>query len=414
MDSPIIETKKLTVVYRKGQPSEHYALKEVSLKVFPQEFLVIFGPSGCGKSTLLYAISGIEKNVDKGEIWIKGKNLVGMTKEELTVFHRTDVGMIFQAHYLIPTLDVLSNVTMPLTFHGVDRKVRVEQGQKLLSHFGIENFSRKMPSELSGGQQQRVGIARALINDPDIVLADEPTGNLDSVSALNVLNTLQELNQKYKKTVILVTHEPQHLPYATRVIYMKDGRIVDEITQKPRALGELKPADGSNLAMHMEVYSGKIINYMGFQLKTDEHTRLTQAVTDFLERKITRVDLIKALDTPFKKGGVGMYRQKAERLVHELEEILEVNSILKTIASDTEDIAEVKFKFITEWLLKAYHGSLSEEQKKRIHQFVVDRIKGKLNQAQMLEILDRNEAKGGAGLNWHTARNITERLEIAV
>lgn len=226
---PLIKIKKLTVFYDKGIASEVKALSDINIEIYPEEFVIIFGPSGCGKSTLLYALAGIERNIEENsEIWIKKKNLVKMTREELVLFHRESMGMVFQAFNLVNNLTILQNVALPQVFSGIDIKIRNKNARALLEKLNILPFADRFPQQLSGGQQQRVGIARALINNTDIILADEPTGNLDSENAINVLKLLQKLTKEEKKTVIMVTHESQYIKYGSKIIYLKDGKFLKE------------------------------------------------------------------------------------------------------------------------------------------------------------------------------------------
>ena len=222
-----IKTENVSVVYDRGRPSETKALIDANISIYKEDFAVIFGPSGCGKSTMLYAISGIERPT-KGSIFVNEADITKFSPLESAKFHRSDIGMVFQAYNLIPTLTVVDNVALPQVFRGVSKEKRTLRAKILLQRFGILPQADKLPTELSGGQQQRVGIARALINEQPIIFADEPVGNLDSKSAKIVLDILYDLNQKDKKTIILVTHDPSLLKYATHIIYMKDGIIVGE------------------------------------------------------------------------------------------------------------------------------------------------------------------------------------------
>jgi len=177
---------------------------------------------------LLYSISGLEFP-QKGEVIIEGKAINKLSREETYNLHRRTIGMIFQAFHLIPSLTVRDNVALPMIFTNIPPKIRNKRADELLNRFGVLAQADKLPTQLSGGQQQRVAIARALANDPDIVLADEPVGNLDSKSAQIVMELLEELNRKDKKTVILVTHDPRYLDYADVIFYIKDGAIIKEV-----------------------------------------------------------------------------------------------------------------------------------------------------------------------------------------
>ena len=238
---PNIRVRNLNITYNSGKSSEFRALDGISLDVYPQEYLIIFGPSGCGKSTLLYSIAGFQKPT-LGDVLIEGVNINQLSERQQAEYHRRKVGMIFQAFYLIETLSVLDNVCLPKIFTEEEVRKREDEALGLLQRFGIGEQAKKFSSELSGGQKQRVAIARSLISNPDIILADEPVGNLDSKSAFNVMTILSELNERDKKTVILVTHDPTHIPYGDRVVYMKDGKIIkiEEVLEKkaPELKGE--------------------------------------------------------------------------------------------------------------------------------------------------------------------------------
>ncbi len=235
-----IEIENLSVIYNQGQSNEVRSLENVNLEIYPQEYVIIFGPSGCGKSTLLYSISGLQRPT-YGTVKVDGQDINKISKKEQVEFHRRKIGMIFQAFYLIPSLNIIDNVCLPKIFTGDSQKERREAAMKLLHRFGIAEQADKFPSELSGGQKQRVAIARSLINNPDIILADEPVGNLDSKSSHNVMMILKELNEIDKKTIILVTHDPNHLAYGDKIVHMKDGKIIKvEIVEKKKSPKEKK------------------------------------------------------------------------------------------------------------------------------------------------------------------------------
>jgi len=233
MVDPIIQVKNLKVIYNQGKTNEVRSLFDVSVKIYPKEYVIIYGPSGCGKSTLLYSMSGLQAPTE-GEIAIEGKKLAEMTKKEKVTLHQTGIGMVFQAFYLIPSLTILDNVCLPKVFRGESKEKRKEEGATLLRRFNIIEQSDKFPSQLSGGQKQRVSIARSLVNNPQIIFADEPVGNLDSVSSENVMQIFKELNEIDKKTIVLVTHNAEHLHYADRIIYVKDGKVIREEVNKEK------------------------------------------------------------------------------------------------------------------------------------------------------------------------------------
>jgi len=200
-------------------------LKGVNLEINKGEFVVIVGPSGSGKSTLMNQI-GILDTPTKGTIYLEGEDISRFTESGLAQLRGKKIGFVFQQFNLIPTLTALENITLPTIFQNVPEKVRLEKAKELLKKVGLEERMEHRPTELSGGQQQRVAIARALINNPEIVLADEPTGNLDSTSGKQVMEMLANLHTKEKKTVILVTHDVDLVKYSEKTIFIKDGEIV--------------------------------------------------------------------------------------------------------------------------------------------------------------------------------------------
>lgn len=202
------------------------ALGGVNLEIYSGEFVVFFGPSGCGKSTLMSMIAGLQPPT-KGKVYIRGEDLTTMDDAQLAQHRRTKIGMVFQQFNLISTMNVVENIALPLAFARIDRKRRLKRAEDLLETVGLSEYKKHTPSELSGGQQQRISCARSLVANPWIILADEPTGNLDSKSADEVMRLLISLNRKSKRTVILITHNPDYLIYADRVFHIRDGRVVD-------------------------------------------------------------------------------------------------------------------------------------------------------------------------------------------
>ena len=234
---PSIEVRGLNMVYNQGKLNESKALTDINLKIYPQEYVIIYGPSGCGKSTLLYALAGFQKPTS-GEVIFDGQDINQFNKKEKVEFHRRKIGMVFQSFFLISTLKILDNICLPKVFIGEGSGEREKRGKELLERFGIKEQVDKFPAELSGGQRQRVAITRALINNPDILIADEPVGNLDSKASFNVMSILRELNEKDKKTIILVTHDPNHLSFGNKVVHMSDGEIVkvEEVVERKEAV----------------------------------------------------------------------------------------------------------------------------------------------------------------------------------
>ena len=222
--APLIEVRNVKKVYRVGSVDIH-ALRGVDLIINRGELGCIIGRSGSGKSTLLNVLAGLE-HVTSGEIVIAGKRLDKMTQSELIVFRQKHVGFIFQAFNLMPYYTALENVAFPLSFRGMPARKRNALAREALKTMGLETHLKHKPSQMSGGQQQRVGIARALVTDPDIVFADEPTGNLDSNTSDDVMNSICDVMRARNKTLVMVTHDPHMAEFADKVIQILDGKVV--------------------------------------------------------------------------------------------------------------------------------------------------------------------------------------------
>ena len=220
----IIRVENLCKTYGKGN-NEVKALDDVSFSVEKGEFLAIIGPSGSGKSTLLHILGGVDKP-SSGKVFVDGLDIYAQSEEELAVFRRRHVGLIYQFYNLIPVLNVTENITLPVLMDG--RKVNGERLEELLSVLGLSDRRDNLPNQLSGGQQQRVSIGRALMNAPAVVLADEPTGNLDSKNSQEIVELLKMSNRKYNQTLIVITHDESIALQADRIIAIEDGRIVKD------------------------------------------------------------------------------------------------------------------------------------------------------------------------------------------
>lgn len=220
----VIRVRDLYKVYRMGD-TKVYALNGVDLDIRRGEFCAITGPSGSGKSTLLNMLAGLE-HPSKGEIVIAGKHIEKLNEKQLVTFRRERVGFIFQSYNLIVTMDAVENVALPLSFRGMGKAKRAKRAKEYLKLVGLERFMTHMPNQMSGGQQQRVGIARALAVDPQIIFADEPTGNLDSKTTMEVLKLMQTIVRERNQTLVMVTHDNNLATYADRIIKIIDGKIV--------------------------------------------------------------------------------------------------------------------------------------------------------------------------------------------
>ncbi len=229
-----VELNDVRKVYRTG-PIEVPALRGISLRVAAGEFLAIAGPSGCGKTTLLNIIGGLDR-ADAGEVLVEGKNLQRLSSGELARLRLRRLGFVFQAYNLLPVLTARENAEFILLLQGVPAQQRKEKVQKLFSEIGLDGVEDRRPGELSGGQQQRVAVARAMVTEPALILADEPTANLDSVTATALLEVMEQLNRIHGTTFVYATHDPQVMERARRLIRLRDGQIVSDVPHAGHAL----------------------------------------------------------------------------------------------------------------------------------------------------------------------------------
>ncbi|MCI8783995.1 MAG: ABC transporter ATP-binding protein [Dorea sp.] len=235
----VIEVKSLYKLYRVGDEVVR-ALDGVGFDIFEGEFCAIVGTSGSGKSTLLNMLAGLEKPT-RGSVVIAGQHIENLTEEQLVRFRRDHVGFIFQSFHLLGTMNAVENVALPLSFRGVPRDVRMRKADKMLDLVKLKKHKKHLPNQMSGGQQQRVGVARALVVDPKIIFADEPTGNLDSHTSEEVMRLMQQVVREQKKTLVMVTHDAHLATYADRVFHIRDGKILKIEENRKNALqGGLK------------------------------------------------------------------------------------------------------------------------------------------------------------------------------
>jgi putative ABC transport system ATP-binding protein len=225
----LIEVRNITKLYIMGM-EELYALKDVSLNIKKNEYVAIMGPSGSGKSTLMN-ILGCLDTPSNGEYFLNGKNVSEMDDDELAEIRNKEIGFVFQTFNLLARSDALHNVELPLVYRGLPKAERIEKAEEALYNVGLEDRMTHKPNELSGGQRQRVAVARALVNDPSIILADEPTGNLDTKTGEEIMALIEDLNAK-GNTIIIVTHEEEIAQHAHRVIKIRDGMIESDTLSK--------------------------------------------------------------------------------------------------------------------------------------------------------------------------------------
>lgn len=430
MIEPCIKVDQLRVIYNKGKSNEIRSLDGISLEIYPEEYIIIYGPSGCGKSTLLYGISGLQAPT-YGDVMVYGKNLAKMTKKEKVEFHQISIGMVFQAFYLIETLTVLDNVCLPKVFRGENLKDRRDKALKLLMRFGIAEQADKFPAQLSGGQKQRVSVARALVNDPEIILADEPVGNLDSESAQTVLDIFKEINEIDKKTVILVTHNPDHLVFADRIIHMKDGKKVSEEINKDkrpkeaviRGIAATPEEISSELRLLMRTFKNLSLQQVGVllipfkakqllshvisELNEEQVNVAENLLKEFLFNNIDGDRLLEKLDLDFDKGGAGWNKLRAVSFTETVKKIMMQADLLN-------ENKEENLVTFCDYLVNIYHLKFDEEVVLRFRSFIKLRIENRIDRFGLQQRLDAPKNLGGVGLYKGSAEKVVKEVEMVM
>ncbi|MGC9599424.1 MAG: ABC transporter ATP-binding protein [Minisyncoccia bacterium] len=427
MIEPIIKVRNVRVVYNEGKSNEFYALRGESLDIYPNEYIVLFGPSGCGKSTLLYSLLGILPP-SSGEVIVKGDNIYRYNVQQMAHFQRKIVGIIYQSFNLIPSLSVLDNVALPLIFAGVGKTERNKRGMQLLTRFGVDQQAHKQSTDLSGGQSQRVAVARSLANNPEILFADEPVGNLDSVSADQVMSTLEEINVKDEKTVILVTHDAKLLPYAHRVYYLKDGQVEREVINPERK--QIKQTDpGTSVLSEIEKLARiypyatpddlrvkSIVNFLTQDIGFEEIQHLEKSVEMFLEGQLTDEGFRALLIKDMEEGGVGIHKEQAKLFEDKINTILKEAREIRVYRDNFE--ARVispkqaeRLATVREDVIRECGLSLSPEQKERFDELLKFRIRGFIEQDDFRRRLQTSLEAGGIGLDSDHARGAARYLE---
>lgn len=424
MDS-IIKIENVNLWYEKGKPIEVHALKNINLEIERGDYVAFFGPSGCGKTTMLYAISGIDR-FQEGKVLINGQDISGLSNQELAIFRQTGIGIVFQQFNLVPSLTVLKNVALPMLFVGISSEKAEIEARKLIDRLNIGGFADRYPYELSGGQQQRVGIARALANNPPIIIADEPLGNLDSVNAKMVLEFLKELNEKDGRTVIMVTHEAWSLKDAKTIFHIKDGSVLEVEKVKHGNITEtitkhlndqINDMSSEEEIRARERVSARIIaNFLLRGYSMDEISRFESFVNERFENKIDKKQFKEIIDKPFKEGGVGLWKKKSDRVADFLEDVIDkrkdVSCIYDIIQRNPELPINNEVRNIREWLLVGYTGKLTELQTMALDQVISDRLRKNISSEKVVQVLDLSNSKFGVGLSFRAASLMSEKLEL--
>ncbi len=418
MKEKAIEVKNLSLVYNPGTSAETLALKDISLSIDHHEYVILFGPSGCGKSTLLYTIAGLMKPTS-GSILINGKDITKMTPKEIAILHRRDIGIVFQAYNLVPTINIEDNVALPLTWRGVPKSVRIPIARRLLKRFGLEGQEKKFPQEMSGGQQQRASIARSLINDSPIIIADEPTGNLDSKATKVVLDILDELHIKERKTIVLVTHDASMFSYADRIIFLKDGQIVKEEvnTNKKKSPAHLETLSKEE-AKHLknldfaDALSDYFLNINELHLKD----ALSKLIVNRLENKVSHNAFLEMLKRPFRDGGIGMDEERVKEMDRRITTILyEVEILNKKSEKDMRHSRmSLEVGELRKYLLEDFDKKLSFVQIKRLEEAIGSFVRGAIDGKHFKRLIALSETNGGVGLNFADAYIFLSKLELVL
>lgn len=427
MPEPIIKLKNLDITYNIGKENEFKATHSVSMDIYPGEFVAFFGPSGCGKSTIFYCILGILAN-SAGTLLVKGENPYSFSAEEMVRFQTKIIGIIYQAFYLIPSISVVDNVALPQIFQGVNPGKRRSWAKQILRRFDMEEHVDKYPDNLSGGQSQRVSVSRAMVNNPEIILADEPTGNLDSVSTAQVMNSLKEINEVDKKTIIMITHNAAQLSYCHRVFYLKDGRL-QRVVPNPEKKQIAKVDKQKILVTEMDQLSKlfpyenptmlkvkSLINYLTQDFTYDQLERLEEFTRLVVERKVSQREFANLLKKDYGAGGVEVEPSLADYMSERIYRILK----------QSEDTRRFRRRFVNnnfftkeDALIRRLAGHITDEcrddltpiQRRRVRDIVYKRIAGLCSKHEFLKHLALPLDEGGVGIDRKQGKKMTRHME---
>jgi ABC-type methionine transport system ATPase subunit len=338
------------------------------------------------------------------------------------------MGIIFQSFNLIGSLSVLDNVALPMIFCNADRTSRERRAQSLLDRFGVGHVSHKIPSMLSGGQQQRVSVARSMVNDPKILLADEPTGNLDSVSTQQVMDKIDEINTFDRRTIIMVSHNAAHLSYAHRVYYLKDGFIVREVVNPQRK--QIKPVkEGETIVTELEQLARlypydpvetlrvkSMVNYLTQDYSFDQIIRLEHAIALYIQGKIDRDAFVKSLILPYERGGAQIEEREARKMANTINKMIDqANDVRRYRArKDNNGVFFAQDKLAERMqihLVNTYNIKLSKEQNTNLTEIIADRVTGVISEGELNQRLMGGIKAGGLTLSEKEADNMTRYFE---
>lgn len=427
MAKPLIICRDLEIIYNKGKSNEFKALVGVNTDIYEGEYIILFGASGSGKSTLMYSIQG-SLPPGNGTLLIGGEDIYALPVEDRVYFQRYVMGIIFQSFNLIGSLSVIDNVALPMIFANVAKAARNRRAQSLLDRFGVGMVSNKIPAMLSGGQQQRVSVSRSMVNDPKILLADEPTGNLDSVSTQQVMDKIDEINTFDRRTVIMVSHNAAHLSYAHRVYYLKDGRIVREVVNPQRK--QIKPVkEGETIVTELEQLARlfpydsvetlrvkSMVNFLTQDYTYDQLIRLEKAIGLYIGGKIDEEAFVKSAVQRYERGGIEIPVADAKRMI----------KICKSIMTQADDIRRFRKQYdrnhvffdqhklaerLKEHILKAHRIPLSKKQEENLTEIIADRVVGVSGEDEFNATLLKGVSSRGLGLSDAEADDLTRYFE---
>lgn len=428
MAKTAIQVDHLQITYNKGQANEYKALNNVVAEIYPREYIILFGPSGCGKSTLLYTILGGIVPVD-GHMYVQGEDIYAYTPAEMNQYQRAVIGIVYQQFNLIASLNVLDNVALPMIFLNSSVADRNARAKVLLRRFGIpERVEDKRPMMMSGGQQQRVAVARALVNDPEILLADEPVGNLDSISAEHVMESFSEINERDRKTVILVTHDAKYLPYAHRVFYMRDGalrRIVvnPEKTQVKRTKpGETIVTEIEQLARMypyaepIDLKVKSVVNFATQNMNFSQIERLEKAVLEVLKGAIDEDMFLHKLKTRMVEGGIGLEDAQAVEMTKRIFKLFNRSRDVQRFRQGMHEDGVFMHQHqlverLLEYLAEEVGIRTTAVQLTVLREAVTDRVGGITNADEFLKRLVLTPEMGGVGYPERDASAVAWHLE---
>jgi len=427
MAKPFIVARDLSIIYNQGKSNEFKALTGVNTDIYEGEYIILFGPSGCGKSTLMYSIQG-SLPPGEGTLLVKGDDVYSYPPSERVYFQRHVMGIIFQSFNLIMSLSVLDNVALPMIFCNADRATRERRAQSLLDRFGVGHVSHKIPAMLSGGQQQRVSVARSMVNDPKILLADEPTGNLDSVSTQQVMDKIDEINTFDKRTIIMVSHNAAHLSYAHRVYYLKDGRILREVVNPQRK--QIKPVrEGETIVTELEQLARlypydsvetwrvkSMVNFLTQDYSFNQIGRLEHAVDMFLQGRIDRGHFINSLILPMERGGVEVTEKEARHMANVVEKVIHSADDIRRFRAkkDNDAVFFTQDKLaerMQEHLAKEHRIKMSQQQEANLTELIADRVTGVADEAELNARLMKGVRSKGLSLSEAEADDMTRYFE---